>query len=263
MMNIIIEAMNKVNIIWEHLDSTWDWMETRTLIGIEFTKLRNIHDIEFFRTDGGIYVHWKQWMTDETWSAPVLLVVAENISRVGQARPAMIPNEFPEGERPKMKAFLDRLQMQQETAGTRAQRQGDFQWLYNVVDQEERSLKKDISLEQIVADLRLAGQSAARRASTGSSDSFPSDILVQLFPGHDAPSLPVDSLLRIQGAAGRTTANDSSGPCLEGSLIITRGRKSLPFHLGAIVAVLGAKAMVQWWQPGQSREANMRAGRKK
>lgn len=237
MMDIITKALKKHDVMWQHLDVTWDWLEIRKLTGIEFTRLRNIHHIEFFRTDAGILVHWKQWMTDDAWSSPVLLVPAENMAMLAQARPALLPHAFPQHELPKMRSFLDRLQMQQQTAGTRLDREADFRWLYNAIDQQEPSLQNKLTLEKVIQDLIRAGSHTAMRASSSSQQLFPADVLAQLFPGSDIPHLPVDSLLRIHGAAQASTVK-ATGVCGAGSLVIIRGRKKLPFHLGCIAAVL-------------------------
>ena len=39
----------------------------------EMTRLGRIHVLNFFR-DGGIWVKWKQYMTSESWSKPILLI---------------------------------------------------------------------------------------------------------------------------------------------------------------------------------------------
>ena len=44
----------------------------------EMTRLGRIHVLNFFR-DGGIWVKWKQYMTSESWSKPILLIPESDI----------------------------------------------------------------------------------------------------------------------------------------------------------------------------------------
>ncbi len=49
----------------------------------DMTRLSRIHVLNFFR-DGGIWVKWKQYMTSDTWSAPVLLIPESDIPNVAK-----------------------------------------------------------------------------------------------------------------------------------------------------------------------------------
>ena len=61
-------------------------------------NLDPVHAFRFTRSDG-IYMQWKQWCTDESWSRPIQLLAPHEIPAVAAWRPAQQPMEFKHGEK--------------------------------------------------------------------------------------------------------------------------------------------------------------------
>ena len=56
--------------------------------------LPRIHCFNVFRDVSGMWVKWKQFMTDEVWSRPVLLIRARRIKEVALMRPTEVDAQF-------------------------------------------------------------------------------------------------------------------------------------------------------------------------
>jgi len=54
------------------------------------------HDLNFYRSKGGIYIKWKHYLTSEEWSRPVLIVPAHDMARIASWRQAVIDLTFKE-----------------------------------------------------------------------------------------------------------------------------------------------------------------------
>ena len=80
MFAIVGKALKSFQIRVDHLHSVWAWKELQGHLP-HFGNLRTVHVINLFRR-GGIWVKWKQYLTDESWSRPVLLVEASNLSLI-------------------------------------------------------------------------------------------------------------------------------------------------------------------------------------
>ena len=155
----------------------------------EFHGLRHVHQLKFCRHDG-IHVCWKQWMTDEHWSKPHLLVPAEEMREVAAVRPTVQQMDFPEAE--KTKVWLDKLEVwaaAQEVPGY----QSRIAWLRGVVDHTASDCMGGLSLDHVLAEIRNAG--SCRTADSLQMVEFPPDITTQLCPGGDVPHIPADALL--------------------------------------------------------------------
>ena len=92
---------------WSHHGSSYDWTTARSIFGLEFHRYRNVHALQLERDDTGIWVMWKQYVTDEAWSKPKLLVEHDRVAIYARARPPLVPHEF--AEKNKYLNFLDRL----------------------------------------------------------------------------------------------------------------------------------------------------------
>ena len=58
-----------------HLNTVWDWTSLeQTNEFPRLSRLHNIHQLHVYRDRDGIYCKWKQYMTDDAWSHPVLLL---------------------------------------------------------------------------------------------------------------------------------------------------------------------------------------------
>ena len=121
-------------------------------------------------------------------------------------------------------------------------------------------------MEEIVQDIfAISNQKYVPKSLTSDASQFPEDVLHQLFPGSES-RLPVSTLVRFEGAVQPAPVKAST-PCTHGSMVIVRaspGHEML-FHLGVVVELSNCKlfAVVQWFAPGQAREATAGGGRKR
>jgi hypothetical protein len=95
MQDIVSRTLSSYRIAWSHSNNSYNFESTiRQQLGLHVKRLRNLHDVEIFRTDGGIFMRWKQWMTDEAWSLPRKLLDFDQIENVAKMKPAEITHQF-------------------------------------------------------------------------------------------------------------------------------------------------------------------------
>ena len=77
LMQIVLAALNSRNdIFFEHVTQTWGWTQMAAdldLPRVHGHDLPRIHVFNIFRSNG-IWIKWKQYMSDDAWSRPVLLL---------------------------------------------------------------------------------------------------------------------------------------------------------------------------------------------
>jgi hypothetical protein len=177
-------------------------------------------------------VRWRQWLTDNDWSRPLLLLDAVRMHQVGfDMRPPEVELAFPEATSTGIKSFLDKLdifleagdavggavqgQAAHDAQGStvrgqvgstahlhkRKDRRPDMAWLRRVARSEERSLKQNLSIDDIISDLVRLGQVHVPRRGDAASWACPGleDTVVQLYPGSDvcAPEACAKQSLRL------------------------------------------------------------------
>lgn len=149
----------------------------------EMTRLSRIHVLNFFR-DGGIWVKWKQYMTSDTWSAPVLLIPERDIPNVARWRPEQRHQSF---KKPSTKlAWLNKFEVSLADATWSLDKHADaLAHLRDIVNSMAPMYQAGPNVEEILVDLmKLGGHGRAAAAATTSSDhAYPADQIVQLFPG--------------------------------------------------------------------------------
>ena len=91
LMQRVIEGMSGWDISYSHLTQVWDWKDIKELDITPFVGLRLAHAVRFFRKPSGIWVKWKQYVTCESWSQPVLIVEADRVKFIADWRPAQVP----------------------------------------------------------------------------------------------------------------------------------------------------------------------------
>lgn len=260
------DAVNKAlagqDIMWQHLDCTWNFTSLRSAIGIEFHRLRNVHDIELYRTDDGLYCRWKQWLTDEVWSRPLLLLNSQDVVRVGELEPVRVPNRFDDGQQAKMLAWLDKIRVHIAASGQDKNR--ELEWLRRVVQGSEPTLQPRLTIADMLRNIRSCDGRAAPKSAREAE--FPMDVLGQLFPGADITGMPVNTLLSVVGSAEQQQRAHKA-TCEPGDMVLLAGEmkhNALPFHVGVIMELLPTgSALVQWLVPGESKHASFRGGRKR
>ena len=115
-------------------------------------RLHGVHGVQLFRR-GGVYVRWKQFLTDEGWSKPVLLVSEEQVGAIGMLRPDILPKRFKDAEQ--MLTWIDKFA---EALPCPGQHAASLAWFRSVVRQQSGECSSGPDLDQIVADLRKLGR---------------------------------------------------------------------------------------------------------
>jgi hypothetical protein len=266
MQHLVNESMPCQSIAWGHLCTSWNFTDLRAKIGLEAKKLRNVHDLKLFRDATGIFAQWKQWLTDETYSRPVLLVPSDQMAAIADTCPVPIPHKFPPLQHSQITSWLQKLHMHLQATGQADECRQRMDWLHAVVNQRADIQQQGLPISCIISDLQhLSGAVSSQRQLPRSS--FPDDLLAQLHPGADVSGTPVNLLMEVSSPFVPKLASAAKvvGP---GTFVLVKEESSaktvLPFLMACIVDLLCQdEAVVQWYVPLESKEVNFRAGRKK
>jgi len=258
------QKFNYVHLKGSHLAQTWKWKE---LLGLPIIKgvsgLGPVHAIKMYRSNG-IWVQWKQWMTDEDWCRPVLLVPAEDMATLANFMPSRNVMTFPNGGQTILD-WIDKFAhwcgclnypgMDSRVSWLRAAVQHALPGVYTPGMDVATLVRKLLELPSCRPDL----------PPDSPRPSLPQDIVTQLFPGSDVPSIPAENLIRIEGLTPATRSTIIT----PGSLLVVRtdnahvdGHKT-PF-LVAVAAqtptkhLNDEKLLVAWWLPPLSKAETFR-----
>ena len=148
----------------------------------EMTRLSRIHVLNFFR-DGGIWVKWKQYMTSESWSKPILLIPESDIPRVAAWRPYQRQQCF-KNKSSKLN-WLNKFEVSLADAAWSLDKHSDaLARLRDIVNSRAPLYQAGPNVEEILIDLmKLGGDGQAAVSATASDHAYPADQIVQLFPG--------------------------------------------------------------------------------
>ena len=186
------------NVQTAHLSQVWGWN------GLKehhcFRRMRNLDPVHAFRfsRSGGIYMQWKQWCTDESWSRPVLLVPQEGIPSLAPFRPPCLDMVFSAGQ--SILDWINRFEMwcSSQPVGQYHGLDAEFQWLRAIVHhQVPGEYSPGTTVDALLRDLRALPHS--RPQGPRAPGSLHSDTITQLFPGADIPSIPAENLVKIDG----------------------------------------------------------------
>lgn len=249
---IVNERLTAYQVEWQHLGLSFDWKHIRTLIGVEAKRLRNIHDFEVFRVANGIHARWRQYMTDEQWSRPVLLVNQEQLDAISRMRPPDVPHSFSVQQKNEISNWLDKLDLVLASNEQDVLRKDQMTWLRNTV---LKGSDPGPGLPKMVFDLQRVGSGLndALVSCDASDLSFPSDLLYQVAPGHDVENMPVQTLISLEGVPDCDVAQKAY--CGVGDFIAVKSTSrtgKLPFAVGRLIDISpdSQTAIVSWWQPG-------------
>ena len=124
MWDIITRAIQTHHIQVLHTAQTWAFKELGDkhanvhVPGI--THLHFVHAINVFRMEQGIFIKWKQYVTDPAWSDPVCIVPARQMARIAALRPSRVQKKF--AQKTEMLAWLNKFSTcLQDMQGTYAQ----------------------------------------------------------------------------------------------------------------------------------------------
>ena len=180
MLAMVIKGLPGFDINASHLSRVWAWKDFTTAKLPEMRQLQRIHGLNFFRSNG-IWVKWKQYMTSEAWSNPVLLISQEEIPRVAMWRPVVHTLRFKEAH--KKLAWLDKFEMALvDATWCKDKHSADLKELRDIVKSTADVYKVGSDIEEIIADLKRLG-GASPTTVLDDDGALPSDQIVQLFPG--------------------------------------------------------------------------------
>lgn len=263
-----------------HLAQVWRW---KTLLADPLPgSSRGMHNLDpahafrFTRNDG-IYMQWKQWCTDESWSTPVQIVAPHEVQQLRSWRPTQEPMEFPSGGQAILD-WLGRLEAwcASQPAGTSYDGlDTEFQWLRAAVrHQLPGAYAPGDEVEDFVRDLcGLPHTPPGAYVPDAQTRDFPQDIIAQLFPSADVPRIPSDSLVRVDNvthaSGGAVARSNIIGP---GSLLVIAAPEGTVAHDRPLAILVGmavetsckrGSIVVVWYVPDLGRMENFRGGAKK
>ena len=260
-----------VNVRHSHLHTVWGWKDMEADLHLpEMKRLRHVHVLNFFTHGGAVYVKWKQYMTSDTWSTPVIMVPPADVSRVALWRPPVRPKRFPNKGR--MQSWLNRFEESlAHSHDAYTQHKPKLDILRQTIDGELPEYSGTADINAIISDIIRVGRGCVPTAAPPRA-ALPHDAIIQFFPGGDVPEMPVDALVEIPGLWQPPAPDDILGP---GSMVICRQALTMrmgatstivPFSLG--MAIPGNAAdnpdyiLVAWWVPTASPSASLRPGEK-
>lgn len=104
------EGLKGFSMNWTHHGSSFDWNWVKKIFGMEFHRYRNVHALHLQMDSTGLWIKWKQYVSDMSWSSPILLAPVDKFPVLEQASPPFIPHAFDEKDQAKYFNFLDKLE---------------------------------------------------------------------------------------------------------------------------------------------------------
>lgn len=265
MAKIIMESLQSYTIRWNHLSAALNFDGLRSLLGIDCHNLRNVHDIELFRSEGGIFCRWKQYMSDDVWSRPRLLVRPDHIHVVAKAVPEPIRHSFSDAQKSKFEDFLNKVEMFMASSNLLGEKEQEgMKWLKKNTSTD---MDFEFPVKQMIADFERANGGCGSRSMVGTLHEVPDDILYGVAPGADLPPMPLESLMAVTSAQSEENVRPALDLCVVAMdyVVVKHKQGKLKFVLGQVMDIdyEDQSAIVEWYHPQMSKEANMRQGRKK
>ena len=222
-------------------------------------------------------MQWKQWCTDEASSKPVQLLSASEAASLKQWRPAEEKMEFPSQGAPILD-WLGRLEAWRAGQPAGSDYLGlhrEFTWLRAAVCHSlPGTYAPGGTVDDILRDLRALPRARPEARAPGAQHpELPLDLVAQMYPGADLPTLPHDALVRVEGV---THTHDGaairSNVLVPGSRIVvaapggtTAHGQELPIVVGQVVDTSCKRGtlLMAWYLPQLARVENSRGGKNK
>ncbi len=271
---LIEEKLQYCRVKSSHLAQSWGWKGLLSLRACPtISQLGRVHAIKLFRSSG-IYAQWKQWMTDEAWSTPVLLVSPEDVYFLASFRPEPRVMRFEEDGRPIL-GWIDRFEQWcvGQPTGKYLHLDEQLAWLRRAaVHQTPGVYAPGATVDEYVCALRTLRGSRPEAVRQQDAETLPADIITQLFPGADIPPLPFHQMVQIRGvthdAHGHRLKSDAIA---DGSALVVRvpegtrahGR-TVPFLVAVAIQTPATyfyddKVLVAWWLPSTAKTETFRS----
>ena len=268
MQKIFITELRRFNIRCEHQHTVWDFKALKDHFKWPaISGLSHVHGIKIYRRSG-VWIQWRQYLTDASWSKPILLVPPHLVRSVAAYRPSPVPLKFPFAH--KMHLWANKFETVLADPNNTIDKYKEFgPWFRSIID-HQNPVQTGPSIDRIISDLLDLGRTGFSKSEVGRSDleALPADSIVQLFPGADLPSVPVDALVHIEGVGGTSRPKvliDASLVICKSTPLTKMNGTPLLFTLAQIVDCRHGRddLLVAWWVPPLASKADFKGGRKK
>ena len=256
------------NFSWTHLHTVWNWKALEQFDIPPLVGLRRVHCVNFYRNNG-IWVKWKQYMTSEQWSRPVLLIPHQEMASIALWRPEVVPHSFNASEKGLKQGWLNKFEsMLADTPGALAKHGPSLRRLRDVIDGKVPQFTQGVSIDQLINDLKMASAGQTLPQNNQRIAELPPDILAQYFPSADHPAMPVDTLISIQSR----WEPPAHSVLIPGAMVVTKAQPRMtasyatipmdvPFHVGMVVECAQVDGItVDYWVPAVANKARLGGG---
>ena len=114
-MKLLADGLGAFKFTWSHLHTVWDWEGLAACDIPPLIHLDRVHAVNFYRLNG-IWVKWKQYMTSEDWSTPVLLVPSHAIRGIAAFGPMVTPHVYSHTDQVSKMAWLEQFEANERCA---------------------------------------------------------------------------------------------------------------------------------------------------
>ena len=269
-MQLLVDGLPSFKFTWSHLHTVWNWKGLESFDIPPLVHLHRVHAVNFFRSNG-IWVKWKQYMTSEEWSTPVLLIPPHEMPTIAAWRPQVIPHQYSDKDQRGKITWLEKFEAQlHDASGIPDHLRADIRHLKDVIAGKVSMYQTGPPLDSIIDDLV--------RASSGEvylpvvvADQLAPDMLAQYFAGADHPEAPADTLISVPKRWEPPVTNvlmvGAMILCKSGLSSICRSGSTLkmPFLMAMVVDCVPTDpdVTVQYWVPPVAPVSRPGGGKKK
>ncbi len=270
MFDILQERMNKPPL-WHHLQDVFQWRDNQPqhLSALEIKGITVPHHVCISKSNSGITLRAKRWLTDAEWEPPIPLCTAEERCNLTRVWPHRVQLAWPTGFAQGATAFLRKLQQLLETRGASTTGLEHCEKLVN--DADPVYLPTTISLANQIRQFSLpelpvqrageGGSAVPPVAPAGTMDQIVA-VAASTFRGSAAHLVPTAGPCLLKRRAGEPDAVDvgrfCAQPLKQGDFALYHpraGGRGLPLRLGKTLRVVDASEspgkpyviMESWW----------------
>ena len=195
-MQLLVDGLPGFKFTWSHLHTVWNWKGLESFDIPPLVHLSRVHAVNFYRPNG-IWVKWKQYMTSEEWSTPVLLIPPHEIQTIAAWRPQVTPHQYSEKDKRGKMRWLEKFEAQMlDASGVTDHVRADIQHLRDDIAGKVSIYQTGPQLHGIIDDLVRASSGDVYRPVVV-ADQLPPDTLAQYFVGADHPEAPANTLIPV------------------------------------------------------------------
>jgi len=129
----LTNGLPSFNFSWSHLTRVWNWKGLSAFDIPPLHGLARVHCVNIFR-NRGIWVKWKQYMTSESWSRPVLLIPPHEMPALVAWRPDQVVQEWSPNDQTSKLAWVNKLE---SILSDTSQYGADMNFLRQVIRREQ------------------------------------------------------------------------------------------------------------------------------